>query len=113
MEWLEDGIDQLVPVVHAIECIIDPEAIMLGGRYPEPIIQYIWTTLKDKVVATRVSEGIPVPELLCASAGPDVTALGVATLPLYSSFAPIHDVLMKHVSTESAELISSFVDSSP
>jgi predicted NBD/HSP70 family sugar kinase len=109
MDWLEEGIEQLVPLVHAIECLIDPEAIFLGGRYPESVVEHIKVRLDDLLPRTRLVEGLVTPQLVCASAGPDVTALGVATLPLYSLFAPLPDVLMKHASNVSAESISSFV----
>jgi predicted NBD/HSP70 family sugar kinase len=109
MKWLEECIGQLVPLVHAIECLIDPQAIFLGGRYPKSVVEYIKMRLDDLLPRTRLVEGLVIPPLVCASAGPDVTALGVATLPLYSLLAPLPDVLMKHASNASADSISSFV----
>ena len=107
LDWLEEGIAQLAPFILAVECLIDPEAIFLGGRYPEPVIRYIKDRLEEAVPVLRFEKRMAHPHLYCATAGEDATALGVATLPMYSSFAPIPEVLMKHPSNASGEHIAS------
>ena len=103
MDWLEEGIAQLAPFTLAIECLIDPGAIFLGGRYPGPVIRYIKDRLDGVLPTLRFEEKMAHPQLYCATAGKDATALGVATLPMYSSFAPIPEVLMKRPSNGSNE----------
>jgi predicted NBD/HSP70 family sugar kinase len=96
MNWLEKGIEHLAPFVLAIECLVDPEAIFLGGRYPDVVIRYIKERLETALPPLRYEEGMAHPKLYCATAGENATAMGVATLPMYSSFAPIPEILMKH-----------------
>ena len=95
LEWLDQAITQLAPLILTVECILDPEAIFLGGRYPEEMIQFIKEQLERILPELRVEDNMAHPQLFCATAGEDATALGVATLPMYSSFAPIPEVLMK------------------
>ncbi len=99
LNWLDQGIAQLAPFILTIECLIDPEAIFLGGQYPEPMIRYIKERLKETLPERRIEDGMAHPQLYCATAGDDATALGAATLPMFSSFAPIPEVLMKHAVT--------------
>lgn len=95
LDWLDQAITQLAPFILTVECILDPEAIFLGGRYPEEMIRFIKERLEQILPELRVEDKMPHPQLYCATAGEDATALGVATLPMYSSFAPIPEVLMK------------------
>ncbi len=94
-DWLDQAITQLAPLILTVECILDPEAIFLGGRYPEEMIMFIKEKLEQILPTLRVEENMAHPQLFCATAGEDATALGVSTLPMYSSFAPIPEVLMK------------------
>lgn len=96
MEWIEKAIEELIPPVLSIEYLIDPEVIFFGGRIPDPILQYFLLGINEKLPASRI-QGKPVTPLLKkAKSGQDAAALGVATIPLYHSFAPLPGVLMKN-----------------
>jgi predicted NBD/HSP70 family sugar kinase len=95
LDWVDTGTQHLAPLILAIEYLIDPEAIFFGGRLPDVIIEGMMDRL-DRLLPTLRIEGKPsVPALLNATAGADAAALGVATLPLYASFAPAPAILMK------------------
>lgn len=101
VEWIDQGVDYLVPLLLAIEYLIDPAAVFFGGRLPDSIIRSIVDGLDSRLQELRIEGKPPHPDLLCATAGSDAAALGVATLPLYASFAPSPRLLMKHSSGES------------
>lgn len=95
MAWIDTGATHLAPVVLAIEYLIDPQAIFFGGHLPDVIIRALLQRLSTLLPAMRI-EGKPCsPRLLPATAGADAAALGVATLPLYTSFSPTPRLLMK------------------
>ncbi len=95
MNWIDKGIQQLAPMVLGIEYLMDPEAIFLGGRLPEPIIKRIHSLLEASLPDMRFKWKTYIPELKCAVAGPDAAALGLATVPLYTTFAPIPTLVRK------------------
>jgi predicted NBD/HSP70 family sugar kinase len=93
--WLDTGAAQLAPLILAIEYLIDPEAIFFGGRLPDVLIRALLERLEAILPALRIEGKSGYPRLLRATAGSDAAALGVATLPLYTSFAPAPRVLLK------------------
>lgn len=96
LKWLEDGASELAPMILAIEYLIDPDVIFLGGRLPESVINNLLEKLNQKLPKLRIQKKTTVPELKQSTAGTEATALGVATLPLYTSFAPIPEFLLKN-----------------
>lgn len=93
--WIEDGATNLAPLILAVEYLLDPDAIFFGGRLPDVIIQALLDRLETILPALRLDGKTLHPRLLHATAGSDAAALGVATLPLYTSFAPAPNLLMK------------------
>ncbi len=89
-EWLEEGAKSLVPLILAIDYLLDPQAIFLGGRLPEPILKSLLEKLTDLLPPHRIAWKKPHPKFRIASAGIDAAALGIASLPLYASFSPHH-----------------------
>lgn len=95
MDWLETGIQLLGSVFTSVEYILDPEAIILGGRLPTPILEHIKNGLDKRLRELRVLETQQIPTLLTTSAGADAAALGAATLPMFNIFAANADILLK------------------
>ena len=96
LSWLDDAAVAVAPVLYAIECILEPAAIVFGGRLPNPLTQHVLTRAEETLAHLRTTEQWPVhPRLLCAQASSNVAALGVATVPLYESLAPDHALLLK------------------
>lgn len=101
MEWLDTGADQLIPLFAAVEYLIDPEVIFLGGRLPENVLSWLRNRIMDALPPHKIPRKLTRPELKIASSGIDAAALGVATLPLYTSLAPVPELLMKQDSPHS------------
>lgn len=94
VEWFEKGVEKLLPLLLSIEYLIDPEVIFIGGRLPESILQGLLDQISDQLPAMRIDGKPDAPEISRSTAGVDAGALGVATLPLYASFAPIPKFVM-------------------
>ncbi len=95
LEWLDTGAHFLTPLILAIEYLIDPEVIFFGGRLPDSMLKSLLEKLENSLPPHRIDRKTTRPEFQIASAGIDAAALGVATLPLYTSFAPLPKLLMK------------------
>jgi predicted NBD/HSP70 family sugar kinase len=102
MDWIETGTEQLAPFILGIEYLIDPQAIFFGGRLPDVIIRSMVNRLQRILPALRIDARVASPELLCATAGTDAASLGVATLPLYTSFAPVPKTMEKKMKNAKA-----------
>lgn len=95
MDWLETGARHLAPLVLAIEYLLDPEAVFLGGRLPGQLIDEILRQVNEMLPEQRMDGKTHVPRLERAATGEDAAALGVATLPLHQAFTPITARLLK------------------
>lgn len=94
-EWLDSASKNLAPLIQGVEYLIDPETIFFGGRLPESILQSLLEKLKHYLPDHRITRQVKRPNFKIASSGIDAAALGVASIPLYSSFAPQAKLLMK------------------
>jgi predicted NBD/HSP70 family sugar kinase len=95
MDWIEQGAQQITPLILAVEYIIDPEVIFFGGRLPDVIIRNLLERIQSKLPHLHIHEKKNQPRLLPATSGFEAAALGVAILPLYTKIATIPNVLMK------------------
>ena len=105
-QWLMKGAEELTYSILAIEFLIDPETIFLGGRLPEVMINKIIKILKDQIPRHRIQNFKEMPELKIAKAGENATALGAAILPLYNIFAPVPNILQKSDSKYKDSILS-------
>jgi len=106
VDWFDLGTEKLVPLLLSIEYLIDPEVIFIGGRLPEIIMKNILKKISDSLPNMRIDGKSSGPEIRRSTAGLDAGALGVATLPLYATFAPIP----KFVMDQSVDKIRSFTN---
>jgi predicted NBD/HSP70 family sugar kinase len=78
--WIERAADALAQPIGTINCLIDPGAIVIGGRLPLPLIDEL-----AEAVAQRVSsiddQIVPTVPVLTAQLAADAPALGAAILP--------------------------------
>lgn len=103
-QWLSDATRNLIPLILAVEYMFDPEAIFFGGRLPESILRSMLDSMHEIMPEQRIARKTKRPKYKIASAGIDAAALGVASLPLYTSFAPQPRLLMK----QSRQIIDTF-----
>lgn len=89
LNWLDNGANELAPMILAIEYLIDPEVIFIGGRLSDKVLSYLIVKLQANLPSLRIQKKTSSPDIRQSTAGVEATALGAATLPLYTSFAPI------------------------
>lgn len=84
-EWIEKSRDPLSLIASSISALLDPEAIVLGGRLPQ--------SLADKIIPAielfddaRRHEPRPLPKLVLSQTKVDACAIGAAILPLEARF---------------------------
>lgn len=106
LEWLDALADRLAPVLVSVECLLDPEKIVFGGRLPDVLVDALLDRLDDRLPALR-TEGVRSNiSLERAAAGENAAALGVATLPMYTFFAPTPRLVFQQQSPQMGTLLS-------
>jgi predicted NBD/HSP70 family sugar kinase len=92
--WIDTSVDALEDTLLAIECLINPEAVLIGGRLPAALIDRLAERLNQRL---RASEGaIPsVVPVSRAALADDAPAVGAAILPFSDRFLPGRFTLMK------------------
>lgn len=87
-KWLDQAINNLHHPINAAAILMDPEAIVLGGRFPKCVIDYILNKLSLYDYGEYWSS-IPRPELVSAkNFSADAVVYGAAALPLYEFLLP-------------------------
>lgn len=93
IDWLDRAADCLTPALVAIENLLNPAAIIFGGRLPEPLLDYLLDGLSRRLPPVQMRALPRHPQLLRAQFLEDAAALGAATLPLFEAFTPGREVL--------------------
>jgi predicted NBD/HSP70 family sugar kinase len=83
--WLEEAGQALTLIASAISGVLDPDAIILGGRLPQPLAEALIPFIR---LANPERRGYarPSPHVAPAVLGSDAAAIGAATLPLRAAF---------------------------
>ena len=82
MAWLDEGVDNLETPLRAVIALLDPDAILLGGRLPSRVLDYIALKLQTSESCRR-GFGLPSPTIALAQVnGADAAVYGAASLPL-------------------------------
>jgi predicted NBD/HSP70 family sugar kinase len=102
MRWLDEAAEQLAFVLLAAEYFLDPEAIVIGGRWPDVLLDALRARAVLLLPDRRIAGKRSAPAVHLATAGIDAGALGVATLPFYSAFAPTSRIALKRADSVDA-----------
>jgi predicted NBD/HSP70 family sugar kinase len=92
--WVEAAVDTLIDPVLSINCLVNPEAVLIGGRLPSGIVDSLATRLNQRLVsyAGTVPAIAPVSR---AALSDDAPAVGAAILPFSHRLLPTRTALMK------------------
>ena len=92
--WVEASVDSLIDTVLAINCLLNPEAVLIGGRLPAGIVDQLATRLNQRLEshAGTVPAIAPVSR---AALSDDAPAVGAAILPFSHRLLPTRTALMK------------------
>jgi predicted NBD/HSP70 family sugar kinase len=92
--WIEIAVDTLLDTMLAINCLMNPEAVLIGGRLPASIVDQIATRLNQRLEA--YSAMVPaIAPVARAQLSDDAPAVGAAILPFSHRLLPSRTALMK------------------
>lgn len=86
--WLDHAAEGLAPMLIAAEYLLDPEAIIVGGAWPQALVDALVARVSARLPGLRSPLMPTAAPLLPAALGSDAVARGVATLPLHELLAP-------------------------
>jgi predicted NBD/HSP70 family sugar kinase len=92
--WIEAAVDTLIEPVVAINCLVNPEAILIGGRLPARIVDRIANRLNQRLEAYAGTVPATAP-VARAALSDDAPAVGAAILPFSHRLLPTRTALMK------------------
>ena len=86
-EWIEGAAARLLGPIKAVNCLVNPAAVLIGGRLPANIIEQLADTVYQKVVshAPQIPVICPVHR---ATFSVDAPAVGAAILPISHFLLP-------------------------
>jgi predicted NBD/HSP70 family sugar kinase len=92
--WIHESTEALVDSFVAINCLINPEAILIGGRLPAMLVDQLATSLNRRMAAfaTQIPAIAPVARALTSD---DAPAVGAAILPFSYRLLPTRFALLK------------------
>ncbi len=92
-QWIERAADALTDPMVNISCLINPEAVYLGGRLPAQIVDRLAAALNDRLSALS---GMPaIAKARRAATSADGPAIGAAILPIIDQLLPSRATLRK------------------
>lgn len=90
--WIDDAVRALTAPLVAVNCLLDPDAILIGGRLPMPLIERLATGL------TKALAAVPQPSrarIMAAVMAQDAPAIGAAILPFLDHILPSDSILIQ------------------
>lgn len=92
--WIDEASSALVPALTAINCLINPAAILLGGRLPDEILDRLASETLQKLTAAAPNIPATAP-IRRATLSRDAPAVGAAILPFLDRMLPSDAILIK------------------
>jgi len=92
--WVEASVDSLLDTLLAINCLVNPEVILIGGRLPAGIVDRLATRLNQRLEAHTGTVPAIAP-VSRAALSDDAPAVGAAILPFSHRLLPTRTALMK------------------
>jgi predicted NBD/HSP70 family sugar kinase len=92
--WVHESTEALVDSFVAINCLINPEAILIGGRLPAALVDRLAASLNQRMTAfaSQIPAIAPVARALTSD---DAPAVGAAILPFSYRLLPTRFALLK------------------
>ena len=90
--WTEDAAQSLIEPLIAVSCLVDPGAVLIGGRLPAGLVD----ALVDRLNAMLADTALPSPaRVMRAAMSDDAPAIGAAILPFLDHILPSEAILMQ------------------
>jgi len=92
--WLDEASSALVPALTAVNCLINPAAVLIGGRLPDDVLDRLASDAYRKL--TAAAPNIPtIAPIHRAMLSQDAPAVGAAILPFLDRILPSDAILIK------------------
>jgi predicted NBD/HSP70 family sugar kinase len=92
--WIEAAADTLVDPLLSINCLVNPEVILIGGRLPATLVDSLAARLNQRLES--FSGMVPaIAPVSRAALSDDAPAVGAAILPFSHRLLPTRTALMK------------------
>jgi predicted NBD/HSP70 family sugar kinase len=91
---VEAAVDTLLDPLISINCLVNPEAILIGGRLPAGIVDGLATGLNQRL-ESLVGTMPAIAPVSRAALSDDAPAVGAAILPFSHRLLPTRTALMK------------------
>jgi predicted NBD/HSP70 family sugar kinase len=93
-QWIAKAATLLADPLLAVNAIVDPEAIYIGGRLPVALIDLLAREVSVRL--QRRAIGMPaIAPVRRAALAEDAAAMGAAILPFSERFLPVRTALLK------------------
>ena len=93
-EWIDTSVEALLATLLAINCLINPQAVLIGGRLPARIVDELAQRL-NKRLQPYISTVPAIAPVERAAISDDAPAVGAAILPFTHRLLPTRTALMK------------------
>lgn len=93
-DWIQEATRALEPALAAVNCLINPELVLIGGRLPGSIVDRLAAALNSHL-ASRVADLPAVAPVARAVLADDAPAVGAAVLPFHERFLPSRYALFR------------------
>lgn len=90
--WLDDAAGSLIAPLIAVSCIVDPGAVLIGGRLPTPLVEALVERLDAMLQAAELPSAARVSRAMMSD---DAPAIGAAILPFLDNILPSDIILMQ------------------
>jgi predicted NBD/HSP70 family sugar kinase len=92
--WVLESSEALIDSLLAVNCLINPQAILIGGRLPAMLVDQLATALNTSM--QRFATQMPaIATVARAATAADAPAVGAAILPFSDRFLPTRLALLK------------------
>jgi len=91
-QWLDDAACSLTNPLIAVNCLVNPAVILIGGRLPAPLIDALIARLEPALA--RANAPVIAPMMRAATSS-DAPAIGAAILPFLDRVLPTESALMQ------------------
>lgn len=91
-QWIEDAAAALVAPLQTLNLVLNPGAVLIGGRLPQPLVERLAARL-NALLATDDPMSTVAP-VIRADLAADAPAIGAAILPFSAALLPSDSILM-------------------